>query len=113
MVLFTVGEKYEGLQKRLSGNEVTELSEVELIRLVHLQLGTPGSNRVDSKGPLTRRLYLHGGELLLIKEQTETRPSSLKDFEEEVVWWAFTKFDMSRKVIWAEWDSSSPLGENI
>ncbi len=50
MVLFAVEEKYEGLQKRLSGNEVAELSEVELIRLVHLQLENPGSKRVDPKG---------------------------------------------------------------
>ena len=51
MVLLAVGEKYKGLQKRLSGNEVAELSKAELIRLVHLQLGTPGSKRVDPKGP--------------------------------------------------------------
>ena len=51
MVLFAVGEKYEGLQKRLSGSEVAELSETELIRLVHFQLRTPGSKRVDPKGP--------------------------------------------------------------
>ena len=51
MVLFTVGKKYEGLQKRWSRNEVAELSEAELIRLVHLQLGTSGSKRVDPKGP--------------------------------------------------------------
>ena len=41
VVLVTVGEKYEGLQKRLSRNEVAELSEVELIRLIHFQLGSP------------------------------------------------------------------------
>ena len=35
----------------LSGNEVTELSEAELLRLIHFQLGTPGSKRVDPKGP--------------------------------------------------------------
>ena len=49
--MFAVGEKYEGLQKRLSRNEVAELSGAELIHLVHLQLGTPRSKRVDPKGP--------------------------------------------------------------
>ena len=51
MFLFAVGEKYEGLQKRLSRNEVVELSEAELIRLVHLHLRTPGSKRVDPNCP--------------------------------------------------------------
>ena len=32
--------------------------------------------------------------------------SCLKDFVEEVVWRAFTEFDMPGKVIRAEWDSS-------
>ena len=50
MVLFAVEENYEGLQKRLSRNEVAELSEAELIRLIHFQLGTPESKRVESKG---------------------------------------------------------------
>ena len=86
VVLVAVGGKYEGHQKSLSGNEVAELSEAELIRLVYLQLGTPGSKGVDPKGPWTRRLYPHDGESLLIKERTEIRPSSSKDFEEEVVW---------------------------
>ena len=49
VVLFAVGEKYEGLQKRLSINEVAELSEAELICLIHFQLGTLGSKRVDPK----------------------------------------------------------------
>ena len=31
MVLFSVGEKYEGLQKKLSENEVAELSKAELM----------------------------------------------------------------------------------
>ena len=51
MVLFVVEENYEGLQKGLSRNEVAELSEAELIRLVHFQLGTPRSRSVDPKGP--------------------------------------------------------------
>ena len=109
MVLFAVGEKYEGLQKRVSRNEVAELSEAELIGLVHLQLGTPRSKRVDPKGLWTRRLYPHSDELLLIKEGTEIRLSCSKDFEEEIVWWAFIEFDMPGKVIRAEWDSSSSL----
>ena len=46
-----VGEKYEGLQKRLFRNEVAELSEAEFIRLLHFQLGTPGSRSIDPKGP--------------------------------------------------------------
>ena len=37
-------------------------------------------------------------------------PSCLKDFE-EVVWRAFTEFDMPEKVIRDEWDSSSLLGD--
>ena len=113
MVLFAVEEKYEGPLKMLSRNEVAELSEAELIRLVHLQLGTPESKGVDPKGPWTRRLYPHGGELLLIRERTGIRPFCLKDIEEEVVWRAFIEFDMPRKVIRAEWDSSSSLSEII
>ena len=42
-VLVAAGERHKGLQKRLSKNEVAELSEVELIHLIHIQLGTPGS----------------------------------------------------------------------
>ena len=38
---------------------------------------------------------------------------SLKDFEEEIVWRTFAEFDMPEKVIRAEWDSSSSLGEII
>ena len=84
MVLFAAGEKYEGLQKRLSRNEVAELAEAELIHLVHLQLGTPGSWSVDPKvHELDSSSY--GGELLLIQEWTEIHLSCLKDFEEEVV----------------------------
>ena len=107
MVLFAVGEKYESLQKRLCRNEVAELSEAELIRLIHIQLGTLGSWSVD---PRVHELdgSSHGGELLLIQERTEIRPSCSKDFEEEVVCRAFTEFDMPGKVIRAEWDSSSP-----
>ena len=41
VVLFAAGEKYVGLQKRLSRNEVAALSEAELIRLIHFQLGSP------------------------------------------------------------------------
>ena len=70
---------------------------------------TSGSKKGDPKGPWTRRLYPHGGESLLIEERTEIRLSSSKDFEEEVVWWAFTEFDMPGKVIRVEWDSSSSL----
>ena len=92
----------------MSRNEVAEFSEAELIRLVHLQLGTPGSKRVDPKVPESY-CSPHGGELLLVKERTEIHLSCLKDFEEGVVWQAFTEFDMPEKVIRAEWDSSSPL----
>ena len=109
MVLFSVGEKNEDLQKGWSRNEVAELSEVELICLIHFQLGIPTSQSVDPKGPWGRRLYPHGGELLLIKDETEIGPSSSKDFEEVIVWWAFTEFDMPGKVIRAEWDLSSSL----
>ena len=38
VVLVAAGERHEGLQ-----NEVAELSEAELIRLIHIQLGTLGS----------------------------------------------------------------------
>ena len=105
MVLFAVGEKYERLQKRLSRNEVTELSEAELI---HLQLGTPGYRSVDAR---VHELdgFPHGSELLLVKERTEIRLSCLKDAEEVVVWRAFTVFDMLGKVVRAEWDSSFSL----
>ena len=65
--------------------------------------GNPWVLKCRPKGPWTRWLYPHGGELLLIKEWTEIRPSSSKDFEEEVVWRAFTKFDMPRKVIRGDW----------
>ena len=83
MVLFVVGEKYEGPQKRLSRNEVAALSKAELIRLVHFQQGTFGSRSVD---PKVHELDCspHGGELLLIPEQTEIRPSCSKVAEEEV-----------------------------
>ena len=47
VVLVAVGERHEGLQKRLSRNEVAELSEAELICLI--QLGTPWSRRVNSR----------------------------------------------------------------
>ena len=79
VVLFAVEEKYDGLQKRLSINEVAESSEAELIRLVHLQLGTFGFRSVD---PKIHELdgFPRGGELMLVKERTEIRPSRLKDF---------------------------------
>ena len=51
--------------------------------------------------------------MLQMKELTEIRPSSSKDFEEEVVWRAFTEFDITGKTIRAEWGWSSPLGEII
>ena len=41
--------------------------------------------------------------MLLIKERTEIRPFSSKDFEEEIVWRAFTEFDRPGK-------SSGPNG---
>ena len=80
-------------------NEVDELLEAELIRLIHIQRWNLGSRSVDPKGPSTRRLYPHGGKLLLIKERIETCPSSLKDYEEEkeVVWRAFTIFMFPEK----------------
>ena len=49
MVLFAIEEKYEGLQKRLSGNEVAELSEAELIRPISIQRWNPVSRSVDPK----------------------------------------------------------------
>ena len=93
-------------------NEVAELSEVELIRLIRIQRWNPGSRSVD---PKVHELdgSSHGGELLLIQERTEILPSCQKDFEEEIVWWAFTEFNMPGKVIRVEWDLSSPLGEII
>ena len=112
VVLVTAGERHKGLQKRLSRNEVSELSEAELIRLIHVQMGTPGSGSVDSR---VHELdgSPHGVMLLLGREQTDIRPFCSKDVEEEVVWRAFTKFDLPRKVIRAERDSLSLLGENI
>ena len=107
------GREVIAVSLMLSRNEVTELSEAELTRLIRIQRWNPGSRSVDPKGSWTRRLYPHSSELLMIKEQTEIRPSSSKDFEEEVVWRAFTEFDMPGKVLRTEWDSSSPMGEII
>ena len=53
VVLVVVGERHEDLQKRLSRNEAAELSEAELIRLIYMQLGTPGSKRIDPRGHKT------------------------------------------------------------
>ena len=49
VVLVAARERHESLQKRLSRNEVAELSEAELIRLIHIQLGIPGSRSEDSR----------------------------------------------------------------
>ena len=106
------GMKYSAMKKRLSRNEVVELSEAESIRLIHFQMGSPWFRSVDPKVHESDGSP-HDGELLLVNEWTEICLSCLKDFEEEVVWQAFTKFDMLGKVIRAEWDSSSPLGEII
>ena len=38
-------------RKRLSRNEVAELSETELIHLIRIQRWNPGSRSVDPKGP--------------------------------------------------------------
>ena len=86
VVLVAAGEKHEGLQKRLSRNEVAEFSEAELIRLIHIQLGTPGSRSVDSRVHESDGSP-HGVILLLGRERTEIRPSRSKDAGEEVVWW--------------------------
>ena len=51
MILFAGEENYEDLQKGLSRNEVAELSEAELIRLIHFLLRLPGSRSADPKGP--------------------------------------------------------------
>ena len=104
--------RHEGLHKRLSRKEVAELSEAELFRLIHIQLGTPGCRRVDSRVHESDSSP-HGVVLLLGRERTDKRPSCSKDAEEEVVWRAFTEFDLPGKVFRAEWDSSSLLGENI
>ena len=96
----------------MSRNEAAELSEAELIRLIHFQLGTTGSRSVDPRVHESDGSP-HGSELLLVKERTEIRLSCLDVAEEEIVWRAFTEFDKPGKVIRAEWDSSSPLGEII
>ena len=51
VVLVAAGERHEDLQKRLSRNEVAELSEAKLICLIHIQLGTLGCRSVDSRVP--------------------------------------------------------------
>ena len=84
----------------------------EYVRSIHVQLVTPGSRSVDP------RVHESDGSprsvmLLLGREQTDKRPSCPKYAEEESVWRPFTKFDLPGKVIGAEWDSSSPLDENI
>ena len=84
----------------------------EYVRLIHVQLGTPGSISVDPRVHESD-CSPRGVMLLLGRERMDKRPSCSKDLEEESVWRAFTKFDLPGKVIWAEWDSSSPLGENI
>ena len=104
VVLVAAGERHEGLQKMLSRNEVAELLDAELIRLIPVQLGTPGSRSIDS-----RVHESDGSPLLLGTERTDKRPSCSKDSQKEVVWRAFNEFDLPRKVIRAEWDSSSPL----
>ena len=43
----------------------------------------------------------------------EVRPSFSKGSEEEIVWRAFTIFMLSGKMILAEYDKSSSLGENM
>ena len=73
----------------VSRDEVAELSEAELIRLIRIQRWNPGSRSVDLKVDELDGSP-HGGELLLIRERTEIHPSCLKDFEEAVVWRAFT-----------------------
>ena len=45
------GRKVIAVSLMFSKNEVAELSEAELIRQVHLQLGTPGSKMLDPKDP--------------------------------------------------------------
>ena len=112
VVLVATGERHEGLQKRLSRNEVAELSEAELIRLIHFQLGSPGSRSVDLRVHESDGSP-HGVMLLLGRERTDKRPSNSKDAEEEIVWRASTESDLPGKVIQAEWDLSSPLGKNI
>ena len=57
--------------------------------------------------------FPRGVILLVGRERTDKRPSCSKDAEEESIWQAFTKFDLPQKVIWAEWDLSSLLDENI
>ena len=112
VVLVAAAERHESLQKSLSRNEVAELLEAELIRLNHIQQGTPGSRYVDSRVHESDGSP-HGVVLLLGRERTDKRPSCSKNSEEVIVWRAFTEFDLPGKVIRAEWDSSSPLGENI
>ena len=75
---------------------------------MHFNWEAPGSCSVDPRVNESDSSP-HGGELLLVKQWAEIRPSCLKDFEEEVVWRAFIEFNMPEKVIRAEWDSSSPL----
>ena len=84
-------------RKGWSRNEVAELSVAELIRLIHIQLGTLGSRRVDSKVPEIDGSP-HGEMLLFGRERTDKCPSSSKDAEEEVVWRAFTELDLPGKV---------------
>ncbi len=49
----------------------------------------------------------------VVSSEGHIMPPHTKDFEEEVVWRAFTEFDMLGEVVRAEWDSSSLLGEII
>ena len=57
VVLVAAGERHKGLKKRLSRNEVAELSEAELIRLIHIQLGTKPNEKCRLKGPWIRWLF--------------------------------------------------------
>ena len=51
--------------------------------------------------------------ILLLERGLKDRPSCSRDSEEEIVWWAFTTFELPRKMVWAEWDKSSSIGENM
>ena len=108
MVLFPVGEKYEGLQKRLSRKEVAALLEAELIHVVYLQMGTFGSRSVN---PKVHELDCspHGSELLLIEERTEIYLFCSKVAEEVLDWHSFIIFSLPRKVR-AEWNKLTSLG---
>ena len=86
----------------------------EIIQLPrHTRPDPPRSQHGRPKCDPTNEWAKYCFKLLLLKGTDRKLPSCSKVAEEEVVWRVFTEFDMPGKVIQAEWDSSSPLGEII